>query len=142
MEVPKNSLILGIVSSTIMSNPQIFTVQKGKLMIENQEGISGLRRVFLGGIMACIFVVSHFQLAYAGIADKADKNVRIMIEATRKLDYALPENRSYLLVKNETIAAPVGVIFGYVDNAAACEGIAAALSRSLGVGTFKCSPIF
>ncbi len=72
-------------------------------MIENREGTSSLRRAFLGGIMAYIFVVSPFQQAYAGFADKADKNVRIMIEATRKLDYALPENRSYLLVKNETI---------------------------------------
>ena len=70
-----------------------------------------------------------------------DKNVRQIIEAARKLEFVLPENRAYLLIKQEWAASPIGVIFGYVDNAAACDEIAKALSNSLGVGPFKCSPI-
>jgi hypothetical protein len=90
-------------------------------------------------IMACLFVPSLCQTALAG---KAEDNLDVMIDAARKLVFALPENRAYLLVKQESFASPVGVIFGYVDNAAACEDIAEALSNPMRVGTFKCSPIF
>ncbi len=93
---------------------------------------------FLGGVMACITLTTFCPLAHAG----TDKNVRIMIEAARKLEHSLQENRSYLLIKNETIASPVGVIFGYMDNVAACEQIADALSNPVRVGTLKCSPIY
>ncbi len=90
-------------------------------------------------VMACLFVASLWQMALAG---KADDNLDIMIEAARKLAFILPENRAYLLIKQETILSPVAVIFGYADNAVACEQIAEAASALLRAGTFKCSPIF
>jgi len=99
-----------------------------------------LRNGFLAlAIMAWLFVASLWPMA---LADKADDNLDIMIEAARKLAFILPENRAYLLIKQETIISPVGVIFGYADNAVACEQIAEAASALLRAGTFKCSPIF
>ncbi len=97
--------------------------------------IGNLLRAFT----ACLIVTSLCQSAHA---DRADANVQIMIDAARKLEFALPENRAYLLVKHATDISAVGVIFGYVDNAAACEQIAEASSNLLRVGTYKCSPAF
>lgn len=72
-----------------------------------------------------------------------DENLETMIEAARQLEWGRPENRAYLLVKNETIESPVGVIFGYADNRAACKEIAEALSNPAArVGTFQCHPIY
>ena len=79
------------------------------------------KRIF--ALTALLVVICLPQLAAAD----ADKNLETMIEAARQLEFALPENRAYLLVKNETIESPVGVIFGYVDNRAACQEIAEAL---------------
>ncbi|OHC53345.1 MAG: hypothetical protein A3D16_19465 [Rhodobacterales bacterium RIFCSPHIGHO2_02_FULL_62_130] len=78
-------------------------------------------------------------------ADDTDGNVKVMIDAARQLtwDSWMGDNRASLLVKQETVVAPVAVVFGYADNAAACEELARVLSQSqLGVGTFKCQPIF
>ena len=96
-----------------------------------------------------VIVVSHSDLAAA--EDRADRNVKIMIEAARKLERPIEElralgcaacdGRTYLLVIQETVRAAVAVIFGYVDNAEACEEIAEVLSSAPRAGTFKCSPI-
>ena len=94
------------------------------------------KRIF--ALTALLVVICLPQLAAAD----ADKNLETMIEAARQLEFALPENRAYLLVKNETIESPVGVIFGYVDNRAACQEIAEALSNPVRVGTFQCQPIY
>jgi hypothetical protein len=69
-------------------------------------------------------------------------NERIMADAALQLrwDY---QNRAFFLVKQETIVSPVAVIFGYADNAAACEEMASALSRpEARAGTFECVPIY
>lgn len=84
-------------------------------------------------------------LSSGGINADADQNIQIMIDAARKLTWEawMGENRANLLVKQETVVAPVAVIFGYADNAVACEAIARALSQTKsGAGTFKCQPIF
>lgn len=93
-------------------------------------------RIF--SLAAFLAVICLSQLAAAD----ADENLETMIEAARQLEWTLPENRAYLLVKNETVESPVGVIFGYVDNKAACQEIAEALSNPVRVGTFQCQPIY
>jgi len=85
-------------------------------------------------------------LALSPGASRADTNhnLQLMIDAAQQLtwDAWMGENRANLLVKQETIIAPVAVIFGYADNAVACEAIARTLSQPEGaVGTFKCQPI-
>lgn len=92
-------------------------------------------RIF--SLTAFLAVICLPQLA----AGDPDENLETMIEAARQLEWTLPENRAYLLVKNETIESPVGVIFGYVDNRAACQQIAEALN-SVRVSTFQCQPIY
>jgi hypothetical protein len=73
-----------------------------------------------------------------------NQNAQIMIDAARQLkwDSWMGDNRANLLVKQETVLAPVAVIFGYADNAVACEALARTLSQSPGLGTFRCQPIF
>lgn len=74
-----------------------------------------------------------------------DHNLQIMIDAAQQLtwDDWMGDNRANLLVKQETLVTPVAVIFGYADNAVACEALARALSQpQTRVGTFKCQPIF
>jgi hypothetical protein len=92
-------------------------------------------------LCAAILVMT---LASGPISADSDQNIQIMTDAARHLSWAawMGENRANLLIKQETIAAPVAVVFGYADNAAACEALARALSQSPGVGTFKCQPIF
>ena len=82
-------------------------------------------------------------LPSGAILADADQNIQIMIDAARRLtwDAWMGENRANLLVKQETMVAPVAVIFGYADNAVACEAIAHALTEAR-VGSFKCQPIF
>ena len=92
----------------------------------------------------CAAILGLTLSAGAVLAD-TDENIQIMIDAARQLtwDDWVGENPANLLVKQETIVAPVAVIFGYVDNTTACEAFAHALSQSqTGVGTFKCQPIF
>ena len=79
---------------------------------------------------------------FASAKDRVDQNVAIMREAARKLELSSEgDGHAYLLVKQEIVRAPVAVIFGYVDNAEACEEIADVLSNAPRAGTFKCSPI-
>lgn len=80
----------------------------------------------------------------AAFAD-TDHNTQIMMDAARHLSFGAWEgdNRAYLLVKQETVLAPVAVVFGYVDNATACKALAQNLSKPQSMmGTFKCQPIF
>jgi hypothetical protein len=83
-------------------------------------------------------------LASGSISADTDQNIQIMTDAARQLTWTawMGENRANLLIKQETIAAPVAVVFGYADNAAACDAMARALSQSPAVGTFKCQLIF
>ena len=74
-----------------------------------------------------------------------DRNAQIMNEAARQLTWEAwaGNNHAYFLVKQETVLAPVAVVFGYADNAVACEALAQTLSQpKSGVGTFQCQPIF
>jgi len=89
----------------------------------------------------CAAVVGLTLTSGASLADP-DQNVSVMVEAAQQLSWDY-ENRAYLLVKQEVAVAPVAVVFGYGDNAAACEELALALSdpRSR-AGTFKCQPIY
>lgn len=82
-------------------------------------------------------------LTGAGWAD-ADQNTLTMVDAARQLTWETSvDNRAQLLVKQETVVAPVAVIYGYGDNAAACEELAYALSQpSSMVGTFECQPVY
>lgn len=75
-------------------------------------------------------------------ADRINDNLQILLDAARKLEFSLPEDRAFLLIKQETIVTPVAVIFGYGDNGRACEELASTLSASGLVGTFKCGPIY
>jgi hypothetical protein len=92
--------------------------------------------------VAALLLVSG-QAQPAELEDRADKNIEIMVQAARRLQLS-PETdgHAYMLVKQETVRAPVAVIFGYVDNAAACAEIAEVLSDAPRAGTFKCHPIF
>lgn len=93
---------------------------------------------------ACTIVLGITLTSGVAHAD-TDHNLQIMIDAARQLswDEWMGNNLAYLLVKQETLLAPVAVIFGYADNAIACEGLANALSHPSAMsGTFKCQPIF
>ena len=73
-------------------------------------------------------------------AGEADNNVLAMMHAARSLKYSQPEARACMLEKAVS-GSQVAVVFGYVDNKAACEQIAGALTESLAAGPFKCHPI-
>jgi hypothetical protein len=82
--------------------------------------------------------------AEAALADP-DRNAQVMTEAARQLTWEAwaGNNHAYFLMKQETVLAPVAVVFGYADNAVACEALAQTLSQpKTGVGTFKCQPVF
>ena len=67
-------------------------------------------------------IIATYSFAPAPIwADRVNDNLQIMLTAARQLHFDLPDERAFLLVKQETTVAPVAVIFGYADNAAACE---------------------
>jgi hypothetical protein len=74
--------------------------------------------------------------------DWPEENVRTMIQAARSLKFGVPENRAFILEKQETVVAEVAVIFGYGDNRSACQEIADILIASRRAGTFKCHPIY
>lgn len=93
------------------------------------------------------FVMGLFGLAVspAGTYADADRNEQIMAAAAQQLTWEswAADNHAYFLVKQETILAPVAIVFGYADNATACEALAHSLSQpSARVGTFKCQPIY
>jgi len=94
------------------------------------------------GVCAIIFGTA---LTSGATHADTDQNLQVMIDAARQLSWSdwMGDNRAYFLVKQETQVAPVAVIFGYADNAAACEELASALSQPQArAGTFKCQPIF
>ncbi len=70
-----------------------------------------------------------------------DRNLDILVDAARRLEFALPENKAFLLIKNESVTAPVALVFGYVDNDAACTEIIETLNDPVRIGTFRCEPI-
>ncbi len=83
-----------------------------------------------------------FAMTLQGSAqNRADSNVKTMVNAARTLKYAIPTNRPYILEKQKTVASEVAIIFGYADNRSACEQISEVLISSLRVGTFKCYPV-
>ncbi len=99
-----------------------------------------LRR--LTPLIAVFLALGAHQIAQAQQYSRVDQNVEVMVDAARKLRFALPENRAYFLEKSATIRSEVAVFFGYMDNAAACEQIARILSESLNVGPFACHSIY
>tara|TARA_R100000935_G_scaffold58751_1_gene97524 strand:+ start:894 stop:1193 length:300 start_codon:yes stop_codon:yes gene_type:complete len=95
-------------------------------------------------IGACATILGITLTSGAVHAD-TNHNLQIMIDAARQLtwDDWMGNNHANLLVKQETLVTPVAVIFGYADNAVACEALAHALSQpQTRAGTFKCQPIF
>jgi hypothetical protein len=76
---------------------------------------------------------------------QGDDNVRAMMQAARSLQFNspvdAPANKAYMLEKQGTIRSQVAVIFGYADNASACEQIAKALTESR-VAEFQCHPVY
>jgi hypothetical protein len=94
-----------------------------------------MKRKILGAILLLVSVAPSN-------ADSVDDNLQLMLGAARQLIFVTPGNRAFLLVKQETVTAPVAVIFGYGDNGVACEELALTLSTSGRVGTFKCQPIY
>ncbi|NIA67774.1 hypothetical protein HBA54_04150 [Pelagibius litoralis] len=98
------------------------------------------------GLIIGVLLAATMTTTLAGgsiAADRVDQNLQIIVEAAKDLSFPdHADNRAYLLIKQETIRSPVGVIFGYADNEAACEQIASVLSAVLDVGTFKCGPIY
>ena len=94
-------------------------------------------------LVAGLLVLGLYQTDLATAEDRVDRNVTIMLEAARKLELSrASDGHAYLLVKQESVRASVAVIFGYIDNAVACDEIAEVLSNTLLAGTFKCSAIF
>jgi hypothetical protein len=95
-------------------------------------------------VAAIVIVLQNLPTMAQG---RTDRNLSIMLDAARQLEYALPENRTYLLIKRtillgEQIVSPVAVVFGYVDNHDACEQIAVGLSAAaLDGSTFECDAI-
>lgn len=89
-----------------------------------------------------LLVAVSFSLSAPAVSADPDTNVEIMAEASRQLSWDY-ENRAYFLVKQETIVAPVALVFGYGDNSAACQELATALSQpEARTGTFECVPVY
>ncbi|MCI2401083.1 hypothetical protein MN188_16940 [Aliiroseovarius sp. N1Y82] len=86
-------------------------------------------------------LLSVFVCSASIVSADPDPNVEKMRKAALSLELSLPENRVFFLVKRETIRSVVGVIFGYVDNEAACDELATALSSAGTVGTFLCEQV-
>ena len=65
-----------------------------------------------------------------------------LLRAARSLKFSVPENRAFILEKQETFPTEVAIVFGYADNRSACQSIADILIASRREGTFKCHPIY
>lgn len=92
--------------------------------------------------IACWASICGLMLFAGTIHASTNRNAQVMTEAAQKLTWE-GDNHAYFLVKQETVLAPVAVVFGYADNADACEALAYTLSQpQTGVGTFRCQPIF
>ncbi len=108
-----------------------------------------MRRAILVAVALCCFVIA--QSASAG---DVEENARVMEKAARSLTFSLPDNRAYMLEKQSGLVGDAGwsqlaVIFGYVDNGAACRDIADALTEKSVLlrkvygfaDKFECNPI-
>jgi hypothetical protein len=80
-------------------------------------------------------------LTVQALAQLNSENAKTMIQAARSLKFSVPENRAFILEKQEPITE-VAIIFGYADNRSACQSIAEILIASRREGTFKCHPIY
>ncbi len=71
------------------------------------------------------------------------RNLQKMVTAAQSLERSMfADGYTYMLVKQGTVRSPVAIMFGYLDNAVACEEIADILNEAETAGTFKCHPIF
>jgi hypothetical protein len=105
------------------------------------RGMKKVARILL------VLVAAAFTLNGAAAEDRVDRNLQIMLEAARNLEWGGGpdlDQRAYILVKSHTVRSPVGIIFGYVDNEAACQQIAKELSdaRMPLVDSFECDPVY
>ena len=73
---------------------------------------------------------------------KERQNIQSLIDAARLLKFSVPNNRAYILEKQETTVTEVAIIFRYGDNRSACEQMAEILGASKRAGTFKCHPVY
>ena len=113
-----------------------------------------MRRAILVAVALFCFVAAQSASLVLCHAGEAEDNARIMEDAARSLKFSLPENRAYMLEKQSGLLggsewSQVAVIFGYVDNRAACRDIADALTEKSAllrqvygiVDKFECNPI-
>jgi hypothetical protein len=102
--------------------------------------MSGWQRIGLI-LVAWLVGLPTVQALAQGLPGDRTAEVQALIQAARSLKFSVPENRAFILEKQETAVAEVAVIFGYADNRSACQEIADILIASLRAGTFKCHPI-
>lgn len=57
------------------------------------------------------------------------------------MNYSIPENRAFFLVKEGLVSSRTAVIYGYADNESACEEIALALAASPNFMSYHCESI-
>ncbi len=83
-------------------------------------------------MMRSILIAAVLLSAQAANAERVTTNIQKVIEAARTLEW--PEEpldqRAYLLVKTQSMRSPVALVFGYADNAQACDELATDLSRA------------
>src|SRR5437899_640346 len=92
-------------------------------------------------LIGLVTTCSVFFINSNGQAQKVDSNVQTMEQAARTLRFSLPENAAYMLERLTAFGdTEVAVIFGYVDNRAACRDISNALINGR-VGDFSCRKI-
>ena len=97
-----------------------------------------------------IFTVAILLVTSVAVRAEPDKNLQIMLQAARSLIFSDEGNRAYLLIKRSSIAASeVAVIFGYLDNRAACKELAEAMTpqypevrRMYPDRNFDCAPVY
>lgn len=104
-----------------------------------------MNRLILGFWLCCLLGTTAF-------ADQVEENLQLMLEAARDLEfaepYSAPGNRAFVLVKTVPLRAPIGVIFGFGDNEAACLEIAsdltaAAASRAVSIhAEYTCDAVY
>ena len=112
-----------------------------------------MTRAILLSVAICCFALALAAdpgLCHAGDADDSE---RIMEEAAASLKFFMPENRAYMLEKHSEPFVPfwskMAVVFGYIDNRAACEEIADAMTKIKNADRdpgetpykFECNPI-
>jgi hypothetical protein len=95
----------------------------------------GMLKVILGVAAILLFPV-------AALGD-ADKNLQIMLDAARKLEPAHSNwPHAFMLVKTSIVRSPVAVVFGYIDNGAACEELATGLNQVYPQHRYECDEVY